>query len=134
LIKTTVTGSLPDPNVDLKEAMVVIAEYLENSIRENFTSGGRPGKWPVLKTGEASFLTKTGALRDSIGSESGDDWAEAGPRTILPYTFVHQYGGKYIPQREYVLFQREDIDWILKYLGDYVVEFLDTHQKPIGAV
>ena len=69
---------------NMNRAMRIIALEMEESVRENFEVGGRyssPGsllggnhKWVKGKYGGS--LIKTGNLRDSITSKSGDDFAQ----------------------------------------------------------
>lgn len=85
---------------NMNRAMRIIALEMEESVRENFEVGGRyssPGsllggnhKWVKGKYGGS--LIKTGNLRDSITSKSGDDFAQVG--TNLKYAAIHNFGGK----------------------------------------
>lgn len=95
---------------NMNRAMRIIALEMEESVRENFEVGGRyssPGsllggnhKWVKGKYGGS--LIKTGNLRDSITSKSGDDFAQVG--TNIAYAKIHNFGatvaGKTIIPRE----------------------------------
>ena len=83
---------------NMNRAMRIIALEMEESVRENFEVGGRyssPGsllggnhKWVKGKYGGS--LIKTGNLRDSITSKSGDDFAQVG--TNIAYAKIHNFG------------------------------------------
>jgi phage gpG-like protein len=116
-----------------------IGQYMEISLKRNFSEGGRPSTWPrKKKDGQPSHLYLSGALFNTIGYQFGEDFAEAGAMSILPYSFIHQFGGfsglghrSYIPPREYVLFQEQDIDYIVKLFGDQVMAFFGASGEEI---
>lgn len=135
MIRAEITGELPrSDELDFGALFAQASEMMYLDLIKNFEEGGRPERWPAKKTGEASHLFQTGALRESIGFESGDDFASAGAMTLLPYSFVHQYGSpkQNIPQREYILWQEGLIDEIVELFGDSIVEFYDTRGEKVG--
>ena len=94
-----------------------IGDYMTRSVLENFRTGGRPNRWQPLRSGEPSHLLDSGMLFASITydvSRQGPDWVvKIGPKGV-PYAAVHQFGypARNIPQREYLVFQRQDKRWI----------------------
>lgn len=136
MINIEISGRLPNfENFSFTSTFEKIAKHLEMSIKMNFAEGGRPEIWqPKKKDGQPSHLFLTGALFDSIGSDSGVDFAEAGAMTLLPYSFAHQYGyaPRNLPQREYILFQEEDIEFCLQTMGDDIVRFWKTNGEEIN--
>jgi len=143
MMKIEMEFNIPDlESFTFTDSFEKIAKYLEISLQMNFQDGGRPAKWePKKKDGSPSHLFMTGALFNSIGSESGIDYAEAGAMRLLPYSFIHQYGfdgvrkdGKYMrmPIREYILFQDEDIDFCLQTMGDDLLSFWNSKGEQIN--
>jgi len=143
VISTEMTLVIPNlEDFTFADSMEAIPKYLEISVKKNFQDGGRPVKWePKKKDGSPSHLFMTGVLFNTIGSDSGVDFAEAGAMTLLPYSLIHQFGyngvrrdGKYMhmPIREYVMFQGEDIDQSIQLLGDGLVSFWDSRGEPVN--
>ena len=121
-------------------AFEIAGVALVTSVHENFTSQGRPDKWPDLapatlenkkkkKKGTKILITRgmAGDLMDSIHYDAEPDKVRVGTDKI--YGAIHQFGGKAgrgkkvtIPQREYLLVQDEDWsvirDAFLRYLTD----------------
>lgn len=141
MINIDIQGMLPDfSKFKFTNAMDEISKHLELSIKTNFAEGGRPVKWEARKDGSPSYLAGNYVLFGTMGSESGEDFASAGAMSILPYSFVHQYGfdgvksnGVYMrmPERRYVMFQDEDIEFAIKKVGGSIVEFWDTKGEQI---
>lgn len=141
MINIEVQGMIPDfGKFKFANSFDKIAKHLETSIKTNFAEGGRPEKWEAKKDGSPSYLAKSYKLFGTMGSESGDDFASAGAMSMLPYSFVHQYGfdgmkknGVYMrmPQRQYVMFQDEDIEFCINTLGNDMVEFWNTKGEQI---
>ncbi len=136
-----IEGSLPEIPTDLTEAMKELGKAELMSVQANFMAGGRPSKWKDLVSGVPSFLVDSGLLYSSIHSQSGSDWFEVltGPKSSVPYIFIHQFGGvsgrghkSFIPARPYMLFQETDEEEISGLLTDYIIHFTETHWRPIG--
>ncbi len=107
LVSDTVTPALMRLQASLTNpspAMAKVANILDRSVKANFRSQGRPGKWEALKPSTAKGLvTKTGKrrgyghilissgdMRKSIQARSGRDYAEVGAAGVVPA--VHQFG------------------------------------------
>jgi phage gpG-like protein len=134
MINIEIEGRLPNfDNFTFANSFDKISKHLETSIKMNFAEGGRPTKWKTKKNGEPSHLFIDGTLFDSIGSDFGEDFAEAGAMSLLPYSFAHQFGysPRNLPPREYVMFQQEDIDFAINTLGTDLLTFFQTKGEPI---
>jgi len=147
MLKITTTGSLPRVDViDITDEMANASKIMLDSVRRNFIEGGRPERWEALKSGGPSFLFQGGALLQSLTPDSGSNWAEVFTNT-LPYAAIHQFGGVInhpgrgktpvpytinMPQREYLMFQQEDIDSISTMLKDHLINFYNAKGEQIG--
>lgn len=141
MIQVEMTMTIPDlSKFTFRDSFEKIAKYLEISIKKNFQDGGRPTKWEPKKNGQPSHLFMTGVLFNTIGSDSGEDYAEAGAMMLLPYTYIHQFGFNGVrsdgrkmrmPQREYVMFQEEDIDFAIQTLAGDLVQFWNANGEPV---
>lgn len=137
MIDLTFGGTLPDmtQELDLSEGMKEAAQYMMESVYKNFTAGGRPSGWAAKKDGSQSYLIKTGALLSSIEPTSDKTsfrvWTS---KEKVPYCFVHQFGyaARNIPARPYMVFQKEDKEYIVNLFKDHIVKFFTTKKKPIG--
>lgn len=137
MIEITMEMNIPDlSKFTFRNSFEKIAKALEISIKKNFQDGGRPEKWTPKKNGQPSHLFLTGALFNSMGSESGEDYAEAGAMTLLPYSLIHQNGfdgvtsdgrNMHMPERHYVMFQEEDIEMCLRELAGSIVTFWNEY-------
>lgn len=162
MIDITIQGRIPSlEGFTFKNSFDKVSKYMEISIKRNFAEGGRPNAWQARKDGSPSHLNRGGALFSSIGSAYGDNFAEAGVMTPLPYAMIQQEGGEInhpgsdkfqvftiggqtvfthgtkphkinIPARPYVIFQEEDFTWIINEMGNDLVTFLNTHGEKIG--
>jgi phage virion morphogenesis protein len=140
LITATLEGTLPDvESLNLEDIMPIISQEMLRSVQLNFGQGGRPAKWQPLKSGNPSYLFKTGILLRSIQRSSGPNWAEVATAG-LPYARIHQVGGMAgrghrarIPARNYMMFQPEDIEYIKKALVKHIITFLEAARRPINA-
>lgn len=135
MINIEIEARLPNlENLNFTSTFEKIARHMELSIKRNFAEGGRPETWtPLKKNGQPSHLYKTGKLFGTMGSNFGETFAEAGAMTLLPYSWVHQRGGgNNIPARPYVLFQQEDIDFIMQEFSNDIVKFWDTSGEVIA--
>lgn len=127
MLNLTIQGKIPVINFDeITVAYERIAKYLETSIRRNFAEAGRPERWTPKKTGEQSYLYKTGALFNSVYSSFGENFAEAGAGVNLDYAWVHQKGTELIPQREYILFQEDDVAYINEIFQEQIIKFFNS--------
>lgn len=119
----------------MKPAMNVAAQVMLTSVRENFTSGGRPTRWKGLaestkknRIGEKPLTVAgmRGGLKGSLHTDATTNEAIVG--TDKPYAAIHNFGGfagrgysVYIPKREYLMFQSDDMPQIqaaiLRYLS-----------------
>ena len=112
------TGTLPEVEPQaLEDMMDKIAQMMIDGVRLQFIMGGDP-KWTPLKSGEASFLFRGGALLQSIVKSTDQD-GEVYTATVstsggIPYRFIHQFGGyagrnhsAYIPERPYMVITEE---------------------------
>ena len=118
---------------NLRPVFDVIAETGLASIQQNFEKGGRPDKWKPLaastlkrKGGRGQILIGDKTLLSGIHydiSRRSVSWRT----TPLAYAAIHQFGGKAgpgrkvtIPQRRYMLLQKEDIEDIHEFLADHI--------------
>lgn len=101
-----------------------IGVYMVSSARKNFEEGGRPKKWDKLDKETLKRKRGTKILVDS-GMLSGGILSEVAPseRAVyigpsgpsVKYARRHNYGdigGKPIPQRQFLLMQDEDSEYI----------------------
>lgn len=92
--------------VNMSPAMQIIAGILDDAVHENFELQGRP-KWLGLSASTIAqrekkghwpgkVLQQSGALRNSIGTEFGADYAKVGVQKGLAskYAAIHQFGGQ----------------------------------------
>jgi phage virion morphogenesis protein len=105
-----------------------IGVYMVASVNENFQEQGRPEKWQenapatLEKKKGKLILQESGLLKLGIAYEVDESENEVhiGPSgPALPYSAIHQFGGKAgwnrlvtIPARPYLLFQESDRVWI----------------------
>ena len=78
---------------DFGETSDAIAMVMENSIRKNFTEGGRPEKWEVSKRAEkdsGQTLRDSDVLMNSITGVGSAQEAKAG--TNVAYGPAHNFG------------------------------------------
>ena len=105
-----------------------IADYLETSVEMNFIQGGRPEMWAQKKDGSASFLVDTGRMASSNQKSFGENFAELSNPT--PYAIFHQEGTIRMRQREFMMFQDEDVEWIADEVGEhYQNQILNFFQR-----
>jgi len=86
-VLTEIQGRL----TNLVPALTAIKEVALDSIRQNFTDGGRPQAWAPLKWRQGTPLVDSGRLRASITGEVNATSVVLG--TNLPYAAIHQFGG-----------------------------------------
>jgi len=118
---------------NLRPVFDVIAETGLASIQRNFEVGGRPDKWKGLAAGTQK--RKGGRGQVLIGDKtllSGIHYdirrrSVTWQTTPLAYAAIHQFGGKAgpgrkvtIPQRRYMLLQKEDIEDIHEFLAEHI--------------
>jgi len=114
---------------DLGPIMQTISRIMLKSIQLNFTMGGRPQPWIPLKSGGGTPLVGSGRLYGTINERSGNNWAEVGAGSGLPYAWIHHKGGMAgrghkasIPARPYMVLQRSDIEKIVRMVGRFTVD------------
>lgn len=142
----TEISQLPD---DYTPMMTEIREYMAESVAQNFVVGGRPTMWQALDRGKGqpSHLVRSGALLGSMIVESGEDWAEVNmdkSRTGIPYANIHNFGGTIhhpgrgknprpylinMPQRQYMLFQEEDLKEIQDRFSKFLFTFMGSNKE-----
>jgi phage gpG-like protein len=98
MIDVQVTGTLPTiEEQDWQAITEEVGDVMLDAVRMNFIEGGRPDKWQPLKSGEPSFLFRSGNLLNSIQKTTGEEddsyWAQVSTTGGLPYAEIHQYGG-----------------------------------------
>jgi phage gpG-like protein len=116
-------GLFTDP---LKKA---ISDVMVPSIGANFDAGGRPAWEPLSSNTQHSriggILVATGALASRAGQldqwDITTDTAELGIGEDIWYGIVHQEGID-VPQREWAMFQPEDVDKMEQVFGDWMEE------------
>jgi len=132
LIDVKITGDLPEVNEDREQVMAAIGDIMLRSGRQNFLEQGRPNPWPPTKSGGSGMtLIRSGHLFESIQAEWNENEATVFVDTgTVPYALIHNFGGviQYpgdgdpydinMPQREYMMFQDEDITEILELYGN----------------
>lgn len=121
-----------------KPALNEIGLYMKRSILTNFKEQGRPKKWPAVaarkrdkaaaekrsKAGKAlrghKILIDTGNLRSSIAYDVQRRGVLIG--TNVKYAPTHNFGDKArnIPQREFLMFQKNDYPAIMRILKRHV--------------
>jgi len=127
---------------DCEELFIDIrSDVLVPSASKTFDAGGRPSTWEPLseayalrkarRVGHTQVLVWSETLRDSIASESGNQYSvwDTGPHRMLfgtevPYAAAHQYGyaPNNLPERPFLLIQDEDYDKILDMSMDWLME------------
>lgn len=108
---------------NLRTPLSLIGELMRSSVLENFRQEGRPEKWkPSIRAQEegGQTLTDEGHLKGSIYAIAQRQSLELG--SPLVYASVHNFGypPKNIPQRKFLLFQKEDIEQAKKILRLYL--------------
>lgn len=99
MIDVTITGTLPQLNSDLTEAMEKVATIMYESVQQNFITGGRPTQWTPLKSYElsgsmASHLMQSGYMFENIQLEWDGQSATVFIDTArVPYAAIHNFGG-----------------------------------------
>ena len=109
--------------------------------------GGRPA-WPPLKHGTETPLVATGRMFRAITEQWGPGFAEAGIDSPEVYMLAQQYGARIppvsgklmvfnidgnviftykrkgfdLPARPFVMFQDQDVDWILRMIPQAILE------------
>jgi len=111
-----------------------IVDVMAPSIGTNFDVGGRPSWQPLSEAtlpkktqyGGGGVLVLSGALSQTAGQldewDIGEDSATMGLSDSVWYGRVHEEGTDKIPQREWALFQAEDVDKIEQIFGDWMSE------------
>lgn len=96
-----------------------ITDVVAPSISTNFQVGGRPPWQPLdpdTKGSGRGILIRTGLLASRAGQleewDISDDTAQMGVSAEIFYGGIHEEGSEKIPQREWALFQPEDVDKI----------------------
>lgn len=144
-----IQGGLPKANLPEQTAVFKkIEEYMVQSIQKNFLEGGRPA-WQPKKDGTSFSL---GRLFRSISGISGANYASvsaaAFSKTGYNYGLAQNFGAKIppvegklmvfeidghiiftykrkgfdLPARAFMMFQDEDVDYILRSLSQAVFE------------
>jgi phage gpG-like protein len=81
-------------NDNLSDAMSKIAGIMHESIIAGLEAGGNPTFHP-LGSGAPSYLGgRGGSIAQSMGHASTDTTAEAGVFDVLPYSYIHNFGGQ----------------------------------------
>ena len=94
MIEIQIKGQLPNLNSNLEPAMGEIGNLMWDSVQQNFIAGGRPNQWEPLKTGEASYLIKSGKMFRSLTMQSNGEMAMVSIDTKeIPYAAIHNFGG-----------------------------------------
>ncbi len=101
-----------------------IGVYMVSSVRKNFEEGGRPARWKELKKSTLKRKKGTkilvdrgmlagGILSEVVPTERAVYIGPSGPAS--KYARRHKYGdigGEPIPQRDFLLMQDEDSEYI----------------------
>jgi phage gpG-like protein len=134
MIEITIDGKLPQVREDMTETMAQIGDVMFRSVQQNFIEGGRPTTWPTLSPwGQPSHLIDTGFMFENIQLEWDGKHATVSIDTDrVPYAMIHNFGGVtgnggLMPQREFMMFQEEDVAAILELYGDAI--FSKTEPK-----
>ena len=127
MIDIRLEGTLPKVNEDMTATMAEIGDLMFRSVQQNFIEGGRPTTWPTLSPwGEPSHLYDTGWMFGQILLGWDATHATVGVDTDrVPYAMIHNFGGVMgngglMPQREFMMFQEQDITAILELYGDAI--------------
>lgn len=149
MIEISMTGTLPTFDESaLEQTMEDIADVMFRSVHRNFDleGGSKQGPWPPLKySRQETPLVLSGRMRNSIYKQNDKYSAEVGVPDSIEYAGIHNFGGTInhpgtsngfgrgikipphsirIPQREFILFQDEDVQDILNMIGnDLTVKF-----------
>ena len=137
MINTEIQMYIPDfSKFNLDGTFDKVSKHLETSIKRNFAEGGRPNTWALKKDGTPSHLFKTGKLFGSITSgftKGVEAWAGIENAANVPYAFAQNFG--YAPRnlvaREFVLFQKEDEEYILEEFENAIVQFWTTQKQEV---
>jgi phage gpG-like protein len=127
MIEITIDGKLPKVNEDRTATMAEIGDVMFRSVQQNFIEGGRPKTWPTLSPwGEPSHLYDTGWMFENIQLDWGGQYATVFIDTDrVPYAMINNFGGVMgngglMSQREFMMFQEEDVAAILELYGDAI--------------
>lgn len=88
---------------------IQVGNLVRESVKDNFTAGGRPNKWVPRKVSKPwPILVKSGTLKNSHYVELIQNGVKVGNK--VPYQAVHNFGypPRNIAQREYLMVQPED--------------------------
>jgi phage gpG-like protein len=130
VITVTIEGSLPKIPTDYTPIMEKVSALMLGSVRRNFGEGGRPVTWmPLKKTGEASYLFRSGSLLQSIMPTFGQTFAEVSSHRF--YDKFLQFGTRKMVARPFMLFQSEDVTSITSLFGSELVKFINAGGEKI---
>lgn len=85
-------GQIVRRGADLRPALSAVGALIRESIRTNFTRGGRPGPWAALKNRKGQPLRDTGRLMNSITRRVTDHEVRVGTNAV--YAAVHHFGAR----------------------------------------
>lgn len=134
---TEMQKGLNQLTVPLKQSGI----YMLGSIDRNFRSQGRPNKWKQLRPStikrrrkegkDLRILQDEGRLKQNITTKVKDDQTvsigtnvEYAPTHQFGRTMVSRGGTTVIPQRKFLLFQKEDEKIIQKIFSDHIGKVL----------
>jgi len=123
---------------NLGDPLNSIHNMLLSSVQQNFDEEGRPTGWDELADSTKAFKKKakkeghildfSGQLSSSISADSRVEGNSVLIGSAKPYARIHDLGGKagkgrnvLIPQREFLLFQDEDLIEAEEILTDHLM-------------
>jgi phage virion morphogenesis protein len=115
---------------DLSKPMAEIGQLMKRSVIENFQAGGRPDKWKPLSEKylawklthgyTSQILVLTHRLMQSFSVQT--DSKSARVFTGVKYAGKHNFGDGQTPQRQFMMFQSEDVSKIKEIISKFVGE------------
>jgi|SRR5215471_411071 len=137
-----IVGGLAEMAASLEDVQSLLEQAVDQvmvpSIHENFLQSGRPDAWEPLAEGtiaqraaagqEGPPLIRTGALLSAaidpgsweILAFGGEGAASLVDLPGAEYGVFHQTGTTFIPQREFLLFQQNDLEKLEFLMGTWV--------------
>ncbi|MGC9218455.1 MAG: phage virion morphogenesis protein [Athalassotoga sp.] len=112
---------------DLSKPMSEIGQLMKRSVIENFQAGGRPRwqqlsqkylEWKMSHGYTSQILVLTHKLMQSFNTQT--DAKSARVFTGVKYAARHNFGDNLVPQRQFMMFQDEDISKIKEIISKFV--------------
>ncbi|MCL4407717.1 MAG: phage virion morphogenesis protein [Thermotogae bacterium] len=114
---------------DLSKPMSEIGQVMKRSVIENFQAGGHPRwkplsqrylAWKLSHGYTSQILVLTHRLMQSFSVQT--DSKSARVFTGVKYAARHNFGDNLVPQRQFMMFQEEDVSKIKEIISKFVGE------------